>query len=167
MTETPESASADSRLRRLEQHLARVRVLAWLAFLVGVGGIAWGWYAESKADVTIGRLWIAKDRQGRLRAMFGVSNDGVGLTMYDSTGQMRLDLGIAPGEVPGLLMLSPRGEPVATLNLIDGKVPTLRLTSPAETTRVELRPRSTGDVLVVKGPARPDTAIARRPRDVK
>jgi hypothetical protein len=167
MTDMPESASPDSRLAAVEQRLARVRVLAWLGFLVAVAGIAGAWYAESKSDVSVGRLWIAKDSQGRLRAMFGVSNDGVGLTMYDSTGQMRLDLGIAPGEVPGFLMLSSRGEPVATLNLIEGRVPTLRLTNPADTTRVELRPRSGGDALVVKSPRVPDTTIARRPRDIK
>jgi hypothetical protein len=167
MTEPPESASVDSRLSALEQRLARVRLLAWLGFLVAAASIAGAWYAESKADVSVGRLWIAKDSQGRLRAMFGVSNDGVGLTMYDSVGRMRLDLGIAPGEVPGLMMVSSRGEPVATLNLIDGRVPMLRLNNPAETTRVELAPRSRGDALVVKPPPTPDTVFARRPRDGK
>jgi hypothetical protein len=95
--------------------------------------------------------------------MFGVSPDGVGLTMYDSTGQMRLDLGIAPGGVPGLLMLTPKGEPVATLNLIDGRVPVIRLTNVAESTRVLVQPRGSGGPIDVQSPRRPDTMIARSP----
>jgi hypothetical protein len=94
--------------------------------------------------------------------MLGVSNDGVGLTMYDSSGQMRLDVGIAPGGVPGLLMMSNRGEPVAALNLIDGAIPTLRLTNVAEKARIEMVPRAGQPALILKQPEPPDTVMARR-----
>ena len=110
------------------------------------------------------RLWIARDSAGRARAMFGVTGDGVGLTMYDSTGQMRLDLGIAPGNVPGLMMLSRRGEPVATLNLTSDGSPTLRLTNSQMPSRVEVTAAPGKQPLTAQPPIPPDTVIARRPQ---
>ncbi len=83
--------------------------------------------------------------------------------MYDSTGQMRLDVGIAPGGVPGILLMSRSGEPVATLNLVDGTVPTLRLTNVAESTRIEMTPRAGTSPISMRAPGRPDTMVARRP----
>jgi hypothetical protein len=157
MTQPSPSSLAD-----LERKLGRVRILALLAFLVGAGGFAWG-LVERTPAVNEGRLWLARDEQGRVRGMFGVAPDGVGLTLYDSTGQMRLDLGVAPGGVPGLIMLSPKGEPVATINLIEGRIPVIRLTNSAESTRVVLQPRA-GAALQVQSPERPDTMIARSPR---
>jgi hypothetical protein len=158
-----DATTEPSRLALLERKLARVRILALLAFLVGAGGLAWGLFEQGSA-VRDGQLWLARDDAGRIRGMFGVSADGVGLTLYDSTGQMRLDLGVAPGGVPGLLMLSAKGEPVATLNLIEGRVPLIRLTNVAESTRVLVQPKAGGAGLEVQAPRRPDTMIARSPR---
>ncbi len=47
---------------------------------------------EKTAAVQDGQLWQTRDANGRVRGVFGVSADGVALTMYDSTGQMRLDV---------------------------------------------------------------------------
>ena len=150
-----------ARLAGLELRLARVRWIALLAFGVAAGAMGWGLLARADR-ITEGQMWIAKDAGGVVRAMFGVSADGVGLTMYDSTGQMRLDVGIAPGGSPGILLLSKHGEPVATLNVTDGTVPTLRLTSVADSVRVEVAPR-TGDPVRVRPRERPDTMTARQP----
>ena len=103
-------------LASIEQRLGRLRVITLLSFAVAVGSLAYALMEKSGA-VQDGRLWQARDESGRVRGVFGVSADGVGLTMYDSTGQMRLDVGIAPGGVPGILLMSKSGEPVATLNL--------------------------------------------------
>jgi hypothetical protein len=96
--------------------------------------------------------------------MLGITADGVGLTMYDSSGQMRLDLGLAPGGIPGLVLLSPRGEPVATLNLNQQGVPTLRLSDFVQRTRLDLGPGGDHPPVVASPTEPPDTLIARGPR---
>ncbi|MDX2056491.1 MAG: hypothetical protein SFV24_01710 [Gemmatimonadales bacterium] len=158
MADVPETTA---RLALLEQRLARLRMLVWLAVLVAGASLAWGLF-EGNDPIAEGQLWVAKDPEGRVRGMFGVTNDGIGLTMYDSTGQMRLDVGIAPGGVPGILLLSKQGEPVAALNLVEGLVPTLRLTNVAERARIEIVPRAGQPPVVLKEPGQPDTLMARR-----
>lgn len=95
--------------------------------------------------------------------MFGVTNDGVALTMYDSTGQLRLDVGLAPSGAPGVLMRSKQGDAVVTLNATDGSPPTLRFTNVAEKTRLEITPRPGAAVVETSGANRSDTLTARRP----
>lgn len=153
-------ADLEARLALLERRAARLRILALLAVLLAAATPAW---LLTRADpaMTESRLWMARDQGGRVRAIFGVTADGVGLSMYDSTGQMRLDLGLAPGGVPGLLLLSPRGEPVAALNLQQDGGPTLRLTDYGTRQQVELRPDGRGPVRMEPQP--PDTMIARQP----
>lgn len=141
-------------LASIEQRLGRLRVISLLSFVVAAGALAYALF-DRTAAIQEGQLWQARDASGRVRGVFGVSADGVGLTMYDSTGQMRLDVGIAPGGVPGILLLSKTGEPVATLNLVDGTVPTLRLTNVAESTRIEMTPRAGVAPIVVGTPRRP------------
>lgn len=158
MADVPETTA---RLALLEQRLGRLRMLVWLAVLVAGASLAWGLF-EGNDPISEGQLWVAKDPEGRVRGMFGVTNDGIGLTMYDSTGQMRLDVGIAPGGVPGILLLSKQGEPVAALNLVEGLVPTLRLTNVAERARIEIVPRAGQPPVVLKEPGQPDTLMARR-----
>jgi len=158
MADVPETTA---RLALLEQRLGRLRMLVWLAVLVAGASLAWGLF-EGNDPISEGQLWVAKDPEGRVRGMFGVTNDGIGLTMYDSTGQMRLDVGIAPGGVPGILLLSKQGEPVAALNLVEGLVPTLRLTNVAERARIEIVPRAGQPSVVLKEPGQPDTLVARR-----
>lgn len=149
-----------TRLAVLETRLSRLRVVALLAFGVAVAALGYALLAQSPA-ITEGRLWLAKDAEGRTRAMFGVTNDGVALTMYDSTGQMRLDVGLTQSGVPGLVMLTNRGEPALTLNLSEGTGPTVRMTNSAENARIEIAPRQVGAIQV--GPTvPPDTSIARR-----
>lgn len=150
-------------LASIEQRLGRLRVISLLSFAVAAGALAYA-LLDRTAAVQDGKLWQARDASGRVRGVFGVSADGVGLTMYDSTGQMRLDVGIAPGGVPGILLLSKTGEPVATLNLVGGSVPTLRLTNVAESTRIVMTPRVGAPPIQLGTPGRPDTLIARRPR---
>jgi hypothetical protein len=155
-------ADIDARLATLERRLKRVRVLALLAALLAAATPAWLLTRPAQV-IEESRLWMARDEAGRLRAMLGVTADGVGLTMYDSTGQMRLDVGLAPGGVPGLVLLTPRGEAAATLNLLQDGTPTLRLLDHGQRTRVELAPGTPpaglrGEVGL------PDTMIARRPR---
>jgi len=158
-TPSPEqSADLAARVTLLERRSARLRILAWFGVVAGAGGLAWG-IVGADSGVTEGRLWLARDQQGRVRAMFGVSADAVGLSMYDSSGKMRLDVGVAPGGVPGLLLLSSNGEPVATLNA-PASGPTLRLVRPAESTRVELTPSAAPLVVVKKGQA--DSPVARQ-----
>jgi len=152
------SSDLASRVSVLEQRHARLRLLAWLGVLVGAGSLTWG-LIGANSEVSEGRLWLARDGQGRVRAMLGVSNDAVGLSMYDSTGKLRLDVGVAPGGVPGLLLLSSQGEPVATLN-VSASGPTLRLVRPAESTRVELTPSAVPLSVVRRG--QPDTQAVRR-----
>jgi hypothetical protein len=156
-------ADLETRLRRLEVGVSRLRITVLLAFATAAGALAWGMF-ERRDPVVEGRLWIARDSSGTVRGMFGLSNDGVGLTMYDSTGQMRLDVGIAPGGTPGILLLSKRGEPVASLNLTDGRVPILRMSNVADSVRLEVSPRGNRPPIVVQGRERPDTSIARGPR---
>lgn len=160
MADVPEPTA---RLALMEQRLNRLRILAWLAVLVAGASLAWGLF-EGNDPITEGQLWVAKDPEGRVRGMFGVTNDGIGLTMYDSTGQMRLDVGIAPGGVPGILLLSKQGEPVAALNLVEGSVPTLRLTNVAERARIEIIPRAGQAPVTLREPGQPDTMTARRTR---
>lgn len=150
------------RLALLERRAGRLRVVAGLAVLLAAATPAW-LLLRTTPPLEEGRLWVARDDGGRIRAMFGLTQDGVGLTMYDSTGQMRLDLGLAPGGIPGLVLLSPRGEPVATLNLLQDGTPTLRLSDFAQRARIELRPGSEAAVQRIEPPP-PDTLIARRPR---
>lgn len=153
-------ADLEARLATLERRAARLRVVALLAVLLAAATPA-VLLLQREPVLAEGRLWLARDEGGRVRAMLGVTADGVGLTMYDSTGQMRLDLGLAPGGVPGLILLSPQGEPVATLNLLQDGTPTLRLTDYADRQRVELRPEAPAGI---RGePQPPDTMIARRP----
>ncbi len=149
-------------LASIEQRLGRLRIISLLSFVVAAGALAYALF-DRTSPVQDGQLWQARDASGRVRGVFGVSADGVALTMYDSTGQMRLDIGIAPGGVPGILLLSKTGEPVATLNLVGGTVPTLRLTNVAESTRVVVTPRAGAPGISVGMPGRPDTSIARRP----
>jgi hypothetical protein len=152
----PDPFDPNDRLTTIERRLNRLRYLAWAGFLAAGGALAWGLY--QRADpITEGQVWVAKDPSGRVRGMFGVSTDGVGLTMYDSTGQMRLDLGIAPGGVPGMILFSKGGEPVAALNLAEGSVPTLRLTNVPERVRVEVVPRAGQPAMIVREPPRPDS----------
>jgi hypothetical protein len=151
------------RLELVERRLRRLRIVAMLAFILAAVTAMISLIPRGAA-IQDGRLWIARDSAGRVRAMFGVSGDGVGLTMYDSTGQMRLDLGIAPGNVPGLVMLSRRGEPVATLNLTSDGSPTLRLTNLQMPSRVEVTAAPGRQALTVQPPTPPDTVIARRPQ---
>ncbi len=151
-----------ARLAGLELRLARLRLIALLAFAVAAA--AMGWTLMARGDrITEGQMWVAKDAAGVVRGMFGVSGDGVGLTMYDSTGQMRLDVGIAPGGVPGLMLLSKHGEPVVTLNVTNGTAPTLRLTNMADSLRIEVSPRAGQPPVRLQGRERPDTMVARRP----
>lgn len=159
----PEIGSLAFRLELVERRLRRVRILALLSFLLAavVAGVA---LSAKPAAIQEGRLWIARDSAGRVRGIFGVTQDGVALTMYDSTGQMRLDLGIAPGNVPGLIMISKRGEPVATLNLASDGSPTLRLTNPSVPSRVEVSAAPGREPVTAQRPTPPDTVIARRPQ---
>ena len=150
-------------LASIEQRLGRLRIISLLSFALAAGSLAYA-LMDKTGPVQDGQLWQARDASGRVRGVFGVSTDGVGLTMYDTTGQMRLDVGIAPNGVPGILLLSKIGQPVATLNLVDGSVPTLRLTNVAESTRIVMTPRIGTAPLSVSLPGRPDTMIARRPR---
>lgn len=153
-------AGLEARLALLERRAARLRILALLAVLLAAATPAW-LLSRSDPGLVEGRLWMVRDQGGRVRAIFGVTADGVGLSMYDSTGQMRLDLGLAPGGVPGLLLLSPRGEPVAALNLQQDGGPALRLTDFGARQRIELRPDGRGVVRMEPEP--PDTMIARQP----
>ncbi|MCC7132849.1 MAG: hypothetical protein IT352_09395, partial [Gemmatimonadales bacterium] len=82
MADVPETTA---RLALLEQRLGRLRMLVWLAVLVAGASLAWGLF-EGNDPISEGQLWVAKDPEGRVRGMFGVTNDGIGLTMYDSTG---------------------------------------------------------------------------------
>jgi len=108
--------SLEARLALLELRSTRLRWLTLLA--VGLAAATPAWLLlRPDSGIAEGHLWLARDGSGRIRAMLGVTADGVGLTMYDSTGQMRLDAGLAPGGVPGVLLLSPKGEPAVTLNL--------------------------------------------------
>lgn len=156
-----DSADLTLKLATIEKRVARLRIFTWTAFALAGAALAWGMF-ERRSPITEGQLWVSRDSEGRMRAMFGVSNDGVALTMYDSTGQMRLDVGIAPGGVPGIMMLSSRGEPVASLNLIEGSIPTLRLTNVAEKARIQLEPRAGQPPLTLREPGVPDTVLARR-----
>ncbi|MEO8450261.1 MAG: hypothetical protein ABI647_10750 [Gemmatimonadota bacterium] len=158
-----ELGSLAFRLELVERRLRRLRIVAMLGFILAAITAARTLVPRESA-VQEGRLWIAHDSAGRTRMMFGITGDGVGLTMYDSTGQMRLDLGIAPGNVPGLLMLSRRGEPVATLNLASDGSPTLRLTNPQVPSRVDLTAAPGRPPLTMQPPTLPDTVIARRPQ---
>jgi hypothetical protein len=133
-----EQRSLEVRLATLERRASRLRVLALLAVALAAVTPA-SLLLRGEPTLSEGRLWLARDETGRLRAMFGVTTDGVGLTMYDSTGQLRLDLGLAPGGVPGLILLSERGEPVATLNLAQDGNPVLRLADFRQRTRLEMR----------------------------
>ncbi len=155
-----DSDALDARLRAMEQRLVRLRIITLLSFVTAA--VALGYTLLRRTDPIVeGRLWIAKDEQGRTRGMFGLTNDGVALTMYDSTGQMRLDVGIAPGGVPGLLLVNGRGEPVATLNASDARGPALRMTDVVQAARVEIVPRTGVPIQFgVAGP--PDTTFARR-----
>ncbi|MHB1327262.1 MAG: hypothetical protein ACYC2K_03595 [Gemmatimonadales bacterium] len=149
-----------TRLAVIEKRLARLRIVAMLSFGVAAGALAFA-LLRTADPIAEGRLWLAKDAEGRTRAMFGVTNDGVALTMYDSTGQMRLDVGLSQAGVPGMIMLTSRGEPALTLNLPEGTGPTVRMINAAENTRVEIAPRPSGAVQI--GPmVPPDTSIARR-----
>ncbi len=149
-----------TRLAVLETRLGRLRIVAMLSFGVAAGAL--GVALLRTADpITEGRLWLAKDADGRTRAMFGVTNDGVALTLYDSTGQMRLDVGLSQAGVPGLIMLTNRGEPALTLNLSDEAGPTVRMVNSAENSRLDIAPRPGG--AIQSGPmVPPDTSIARR-----
>jgi len=150
-------SSADARLATLERHVARLRVLAWLGVVIGAGSLGWV-FATADPPVREGRLWLIRDERGRVRAQLGVSSDGVGLTMYDSAGKLRLDVGVAPGGVPGLVLVSPEGVPVATMNA-SSSGPTLRLVGAADTMRVELAPRAT-PLQVLRG-GRVDSQVVR------
>lgn len=126
-------------LAALELKLKRVRILALLAFAVAAGALAWGLF-ERDLPIAEARMWQVRDAQHRVRAMFGVSEGGVGLTMYDTSGQIRLDVGLAPNGGPGLVLLSSSGGAVATLNLTRDGVPSLRLANPGDQTRIQLSP---------------------------
>ncbi|MEZ4455493.1 MAG: hypothetical protein R2882_02925 [Gemmatimonadales bacterium] len=146
----------------MEVRLSRLRLITLLSFATAAAALAWSLWRRTD-PIAEGQLWIARDEAGRVREVFGVSADGVGLTMYDSTGQMRLDLGIAPGGTPGLLLLTAGGEPVATINVPTSGQPGIRLTDPVSNARVELAPRADGQPLVESVRGRPDTVVARRP----
>ena len=150
-----------SRLTAIELRMSRLRLITLLSFAVAAAALGWGLMARADRIVE-GQMWIARDAAGVVRGMFGVSADGVGLTMYDSTGQMRLDVGLAQGGSPGIIMLSKHGEPVATLNMTEGTVPTLRLSNIADSLRLEIGPRREEPVRL-RARERPDTMVARRP----
>jgi hypothetical protein len=156
-------AALEERLVLLERRAGRLRVLGLMATALAAATPAWLLLAGD-APLQEGQLWMARDGAGRVRAMLGITADGVGLTMYDSSGQMRLDLGLAPGGIPGLVLLSPRGEPVATLNLNQQGVPTLRLSDFVRRTRLDLGPGGDHPPVVASPTEPPDTLIARGPR---
>ncbi|MEZ4587783.1 MAG: hypothetical protein R2909_15440 [Gemmatimonadales bacterium] len=156
-----EQASLDDRLTTLERRASRLRWVALLAVILAAATPAWLLLGERPAIVE-SQLWMVRDSSGTVRALFGLTNDGVALTMYDSTGQVRLDLGLAPGGVPGLLLLSERGEPVAALNLRQEGRPVLRLSDFAARERIDLEPKGLVG-LPPSEPTPPDTMIARQP----
>ncbi len=146
------------RIAGLERRLVRLRMLCWLGLVVATGSFAWALRTEP-GGVTDGRLWLARDEAGRVRGMFGVTNDAVALTMYDSTGQLRLDVGLAPNAAPGMLMRSAGGDPVAMVTVNDAGIPIVRLTNGAERLRLEVAPRPGATVVVTGAANRPDTIL--------
>lgn len=159
-------APLQDRVALLETRLGRLRLFAQVAFLLAAASMAWG-VSRYQPATTGPAVWEARDAGGRLRAVLGLAGDGVGLTMYDSMGQMRLDLGLSPSGVPGLLLVSPRGEPVATLNLAEDGSPLLRMVHPSKRSRMVLRPAADSTWVMRGPPVPPDTLLARRPRDRK
>jgi len=156
-----EPASLETRLATLERRASRLRWVALLAVALAAATPAWLLLGE-RSPIVESKLWMVRDSSGTVRALFGLTNDGVALTMYDSTGQVRLDLGLAPGGVPGLLLLSERGEPVAALNVRQEGRPVLRLSDYGARERIDLEPKGlTG--LPPTEPTPPDTMIARQP----
>ena len=141
----------------LEQRLGRLRILCWLSIVIAAGAL--GWSLRPDPGISEGRLWLARDEAGRVRGMFGVTNEAVALTMYDSTGRLRLDVGLAPNGAPGLLLRSKVGDPVATVTVSDSGIPIIRLTN-GSAERIELAPRP-GALLVETGSSNPPDTVLR------
>jgi hypothetical protein len=157
-----DSAPLETRVAQLEQRLSRLRILALLTVVIAAIAPAWLLLA-APSGIAESKLWMVRDSAGTVRALFGLTRDGVALTMYDSTGQIRLDVGLAPDGTPGVLLLSDRGEPTAALNLRHGGRPTLRLSDYATRERMDLDPTGlSGPPPSAASP--PDTMIARQPR---
>jgi hypothetical protein len=125
----PDLESLTATVALLEKRLGRLRILTLVAFALGAGAVA-ALLLRQPPAIQEGSLWMARDDQGRVRGTFGVSQTGVGLTMYDTTGRLRLDLGLSPGAIPGLVLITPEGETAAVLNLTERGMPALRMMDP-------------------------------------
>ena len=137
---SPDLKALEARLAYVEKRLGRFRAMFVLLLVLAAGTpvtlLLW------PRDEVVAKAFVVRDDDGRVRGVLGLSGGAVAMTLLDSTGQMRADVGVAEGGTPSLLLLSGAGVPVASLTLQADGAPFLRLTEPSNAHRIWLR---TGD----------------------
>ena len=84
--------------------------------------------------------FVLQDAQGRPMAILGTSPAGVGLSVYDTLGKIRTDIGISPSGTPGVFLFTTSGQTAAAINLTEVGTPSLRLTDPTSGAKLWLKP---------------------------
>ncbi len=137
----PTLAELGERLRLAETRLLRLRFFLW--GLVVLVAIAAGYLINAIGSRTIfAQRFILLDELGRNMAILGTSPAGVGLSVYDTVGRLRTDIGLSPSGTPGVFLFTPQGQTAAAINLTETGVPSVRLTDATSGAKLWLKPGS-------------------------
>lgn len=121
-------ATLRMRLDRMERESRRLRrastaLLVAFAVLVGLGSVGgyimWQRGTTVGADVVQARRFVLRDGAGRVRAMWGTTDDGSAqLVLQDHDGRPRARLSVLHDGSPGLALVDPDGRARAVLGLL-------------------------------------------------
>ncbi len=141
----------ETRLTLIECRLRRLRILS-LLLLVLAATAAWAAITGPGKELLVSRI-ILEDDAGRPRGTFSVTGGAPALTFYDSTGQLRGDLGLTQDGRPSMILLDADGRPTYSLTERGAGGLTLLLSAPGTGSRVMIR-SGADDVtqIVLSGP---------------
>jgi hypothetical protein len=145
--QTPD-ASADwvKRLEKVEHENRRLRrtghaILVGFAVLLAAGAATPVIFRDRPTikDVVEARSFALRDSQGRVRGVFGMSQDGSPqFLLQDEGGAARLRLTVLDDGSPGLSLIDSKGRSRAALGLLPDETITLAFADPNGTTRAVL-----------------------------
>lgn len=138
-------------LMNLERQQHRFNVLLVLLCVAGLI-LAIEAVRESRNSRMAADEFRLVDREGRIRAVLGVTAQGPVLAFHDESGRPRAAIGIGAVDGPGVVLADERGKPRAEFEIREG-VPRLALADAAGLVRAELQLQSTGPVLGLSGGA--------------
>lgn len=127
----------ESRLALIELRLRRLRILSGLLLLLA-GAAAWAAISGPGESLIVSRL-ILEDEAGRQRGVISATGGAPALAFYDSTGQLRGDVGLTQDGRPAMILLDASGRPIYSLTERASGGLTVLLSTPGTGSRVMLR----------------------------